>query len=145
MQFLYKLFFTIVIATLLALFGAFLILNFNNKEVKSIENQEKVFQQEELLDNETIDESVNLKADSVEEEKPVFKIEPKKDVPVVTNQVKKEEIPVKKPIQVEEVKVVENKIEEHKEDCGIIKDSKTEEIVITREFKSATPNKYSFK
>lgn len=56
--------------------------------------------------------------------------------------VQSEEAPIIKPLQIKE-EVIPNKLEE-KADAGILKETDSNDIVITREFKSNTPSKYSF-
>lgn len=143
-----KVILVIVLATILALLAAFGVMKFSNNDVKQIEPQTEVVNEEEtsLNTEEITDTEVKEESETeVVEQKPIQVVQPQKEVKTVVKPVIKEDLPVVKPLQVEEVKVVENSIEENNKDCGILKDSGTNEIVITREFKTTTPNKYSFK
>ena len=134
----------IIFATLLALLVAFVFFKIYNNKIKNVEPKQEIVQEEIKLNDEEEVLVEEIKEEIIErKEAPVA--QPKKETVAATKPIKKEEAPVIKSIQVEEVKVVENKIEENNKDCGIIKDAATNEIVITREFKTTTPNKYSFK
>lgn len=133
----------IIFATLLALLVAFVFFKIYNNKIKTVEPKQEIVQEEIKLNEEEV--LVEEIKEEIIEKKEAPVVQPKKETVATTKPIKKEEAPVIKSIQVEEVKVVENKIEENKQDCGVIKDAATNEIVITREFKTTTPNKYSFK
>ena len=142
-----KIFIVVVLAAMLALLSAFFVLKFVNRNIEQTQVIQDVVQ-EETVSVDVVEEKVEDSSDVVLEQKPVEIQQAQKPVKVVKKVVKQAEVtesPILKPLQVEEVKVVENRVEENKEDCGILKDSTTNEIVITREFKTTTPNKYSFK
>ena len=118
---------TVIIATLLAFLCAFLIFGLNKKESHIYENTQKVETEVLEKDDLTVD---NMKSSediiSEKQEQKVFKItEEKKDI-------------VEQPI-VQEVSIVEEV-----QDFGIRK-TENGEFEITREFKTISPTKFSFR
>lgn len=128
----------VIVAIICALLTAlFLIKSPKNGPVLIPEEQKTVIEQpavESVLPTEeTIKEEGEQEQKTVE--KPLSKPVTKPTTPIF-------QTPVIKPIQVEEEKTMEVFVEKAVQDAGIIKDSG--EIVITREFKSQSPSKYSF-
>lgn len=127
---------TVIIAALLAFLCAFLIFGLNKKEAHIYENTQKVETEVLEKDDLTVDNMKSSEKEKLETEKKdiisdkqeqkVFKItEEKKDI-------------VEQPI-VQEVSIVEEV-----QDFGIRK-TENGEFEITREFKTISPTKFSFK
>ena len=125
----------ILLAAILALLAVLFIFNPTKTTVKKEDVIEEVIEPtapaivEEKIEESTAEEEIKP------EIKPVAK-----PAPVKTS------TPVIKQIQVEEAKEVvkEEPQNEIQVDAGIIKESGSNDIVITREFKSKSPTKYSF-
>ncbi len=129
----------VIIAIICALLTAlFLIKSPKNGPVLIPEEQKTVIEQPAV--ETVLPAEETIKEDEGEQEqktveKPLSKPVAKPTTPI-------SQTPVIKPIQVEEEKTMEVSVEKAVQDAGIIKDSG--EIVITREFKSQSPSKYSF-
>ena len=137
----------ISIAAILA-FGVAIIL----KQDKKSETLEKEQEQVSIVKDEVQEESdVNKTAEVVEDTEVTEVIEVKKALdksvkqvsakPTVKSNEPKIEHPVKKSVQVEPL---EGSVSEEKVDPGIMKENGTNNIIITREFKSKSRNKYVF-
>lgn len=138
-------FFAVILATILALVIVLTFLKPTTKTtpIKLEPNEIKI--QEEKIETPIVkDDAIQQKQETpkkVTETKPqkIVKPAPKR---VETLSPKQIETPVIKPLQIKE-EVTTNQPEE-KVDNGIIKETSSNDIVITREFKSQTPAKYSF-
>lgn len=129
-----------VLVILLAFFLALAtVLLFNKKaptsEIKNVE---------EKVGTPVIEENTSIEQESVvEEEKSsnevIQKVSTTKPAPKPKTSVSA--TPLIKPLKVEEEKAV---VEEPIIDAGIMKEAESNSIVITREFKSQSPAKYSF-
>lgn len=127
-----KIFLVIFLAALLAFLTVVFVFK---RDVKSElpnlnEQEEAVLQDEEEVD------SVELQ----QQQEDVVKTES----PVVKEKVVATQAPVIKHLKVEEVVEEISQAEEKTEDAGVIKDSDSNAIVVTREFKYKSPAKYSF-
>lgn len=140
-----KVFLAVILAAIVALIIAFVFLKCTSKTIPIKLEEDKLPAQEDVAIPTDEENVVKTEEEPVQktietEVKPATKPVVKK---VVKPTVKPAEVPVIKPLQVEEKKSMVNSTEE-KADAGIIKDSTTNDIVITKEFKSNTPSKYSF-
>ena len=132
-----KVFFVIALAVVLALIVTLFIFK-PNKVVetpnnKSVSDQEKIIKETPAIENKELEKEV---VDTVQES--VQK-------PTQTKKVETQALIIK-PLKVEESKISESSKEEIRlEDPGIVKEADSNVIVITREFKSESPAKYSFK
>lgn len=126
----------ILLAAILALLAVLFVFNPTKTTVKKEDVIEEVIEPTApaIVEEEKIEEST-----AEEEIKPEIK-------PVAKPAPVKTSTPVIKQIQVEEAKEVvkEEPQNEIQVDAGIIKESGSNDIVITREFKSKSPTKYSF-
>ena len=121
----------IISAVLVALFCSFLF--FSKKEVSDIsdiENSVEFSQEEPIVST----DSEDVAKEEIIKEKTVLD----------STKSKTEEKSVVTPIQLEEIKFVKEAVVEKSIDPGVMKETETNEIVITREFKSPSPNKYTF-
>ena len=127
----------ILLAAILAFLAVLFVFNPTKTSVKKEDVIEEVIEPTApaIVEEEKIEESTAEEEEIKPEIKPVAKPTP---VKVST--------PVIKQIQVEEAKeaIKEETSKEIQVDAGIIKESGSNDIVITREFKSKSPTKYSF-
>lgn len=134
-----KSFLVVILAAILAFVAVFFVFKLTKSSQLEQEQQVEVLEDQKLEPEEVTDALPSKESDKefVKEVKPVVNSEPVRKIAEP-----KAESPVIKPIKVEEANlkpVVNNEM-----DPGIVKEVDTNEIVITREFKSQSPAKYSF-
>ena len=132
-----KRFLVIILAIILALIVAFCFANKNKTSIINETCQEEIT---ENVNDAKIDESENNKTKS-----PVIETNKPTAEKTVENPTQKLSTQQTKTLKTEIEKVENTNPTQDKSDAGIIKDSTTNEIVITREFKMESPAKYSFK
>lgn len=142
-----KAIFVFIFATLLAFIAVILI--FSNS--KKTDSQEKILQEESSIKQEIIKEEISQKEEIEQKEEVQTNINEQKVIqkPVTKSENKAVTAPVIKPLKIEEKTQEENinlqeENNDEKADAGILKEVNTNEIVITREFKSQAPAKYTF-
>ncbi len=138
-------FLAVVLATILALIIVLVLFRPTTKTtpIKLEENETKI-QEEEVIAPIVKEDTVQQKQEPT---KKVSETKPQKIVKPVPKKVKTPileptEAPIIKPLQVKEESITNQS--EEKVDAGIVKETSSNDIVITREFKSQTPAKYSF-
>ena len=132
-----KKFFIIVLAFILAIVVASCIVKRNNSNViQEVQNQE-------IIENKTIENSCNSEEFSINTEIKESKTPVNK--PVNSTSHNKEIITPEENINEDSQKVEAEISIEEQLDAGIMRDSNTNEIIITREFKMKSPAKYFFK
>lgn len=138
-------FFAVILAIILALLVVLTLLKPTTQTAPIKLEQNEINIQEEVI------ETPMVKEDAIQQKqettKKVIETKPQKIVKpapkrVETSSPKQIETPVIKPLQIKE-EVTTNQPEE-KVDTGIVKETSSNDIVITREFKAQTPAKYSF-
>lgn len=127
-----KAFLVILLAIVLAIVAVLVVFK-TEKDVEYFD----ITQKEDLL----LEDEINAVPESIKNESVV-------EAPVLKQEREVQVAPTVAPI-IKPLKIVEEKTEEHKTDkesvdTGITKDAASNEIVITREFKSQSPAKYSF-
>lgn len=142
-------FIAIIVIILAILSGVSFFKSFNNKSEMNIKDsaeqvedltstQSQADVSEELPDLEKIDEE--------EAEKDIEKMRQEINQTLKTNVMIKQDLIPQENKKTEVIPEKPEKVQlQEKEDAGIIKDSESETIIITREFKVQSPAKYSFK
>ncbi|MBQ7764465.1 hypothetical protein IJ384_03735 [bacterium] len=129
----------LLLATVLAFLISWVMFKKDSKKIEQslpVSSVQETGLELENATTETLQEVVNK-----DEVKPQILIKTEQK-PLAKTETMKVEAPVIKPLQVEEKSVA---VEVETKDVGVIKEVDSNVIVITREFKTETPTKYSFK